>query len=62
VFAVLLYPPIGEPRVVPLPKMPRGFSYGVKVFLTEDEALAALGQFLSDHPEYRRWKDGVIQQ
>lgn len=61
VFAALLYPPVGKPRVIELPPMPKGMSHGCKTFKTKLEAETALDKFLTDNPEYRRWIDGSIQ-
>jgi len=59
-YAVLLYPPVGRPRVVELPPMPEGMSHGCHTFKRREDADAALEKFLADNPEYRQWVDGSI--
>lgn len=61
VYAVLLYPPVGSPRVIELPPMPKGMSHGVQTFKTAEKAEAALVKFLEENPEYRNWTDGQIR-
>lgn len=56
---VLLYPPVGVPRVVEMPDV--GLTVLAQTFKTEAEAEAALEKFLTANPEYRRWKDGRIE-
>jgi hypothetical protein len=61
VFAVLLYPPVGKPRVIELPPMPKGMDHGCKTFKTAAKAFAALEKFLEENPEYRNWNDDPIR-
>lgn len=58
-YMVLLYPPMGVPRVVELPDV--GAPMIAKTFSTPEEAETALEEFLVKNPEYRRWKDGSIK-
>lgn len=51
VYAVLIYPPHGKPRVTELPAMPRGFKHPLQTFKTRAKAEAALEKFLTDNPE-----------
>lgn len=62
VFAVLLYPPTGRPRVIELPPLPKGMSHGCQTFKARAKADAALAKFLADNPEYNNWVDGEIRQ
>lgn len=59
-YTVLLYPPHGVPRVVTVPYAP-GMEKLVQVFGERQHAEAALEKFLTENPEYRRWRDGRIQ-
>lgn len=60
VFAVLLCPPVGKPRVIEVPPMPKSFKGPVQTFKTRDKADAALEKFFTDNPEYRNWNNGSI--
>lgn len=59
VYAVLLYPPHGRPRVSEVPKPP--FKGMLQTFPTRAKAEAALEKFLTENPEYRNWIDGSIK-
>jgi hypothetical protein len=59
-YAVLLYPPVGVPRVIEVPKLPKGLKSPIKSFKTREKAEKALEEFLAANPEYRNWKDGQI--
>ena len=64
-YAVLIYPPHGVPRVIEMPHYPRSVSAlrpPCEVFRTREKAAAALEKFLTENPEYRRWRDGRIQE
>ena len=61
VYAVLAYPPVGRPRVIEMPAMPKGMRYPVSVFKNREKADKALEKFLTDNPEYQRWCDGSIR-
>lgn len=64
VYAVLLYPPRGAPRVVELPASIAEFiaEYDLCVtFSVRADADDELEKFLNANPEYRRWRDGRIQ-
>jgi hypothetical protein len=61
-YVVLLYPPHGKPRVVEVPHVPAEAAEYIPVqyFKTREKAEAALEKFLTENPEYRRWRDGRI--
>ena len=59
-YAVVLYPPIGKPRVVELPELPRGMKYPLQTFENATDAATALESFLVANPEYRTWEDGKL--
>lgn len=59
IYAVLLYPPVGSPRVIELPDV--GIKYPLSTFSTRDVAEKSLEEFLNKNPEYRRWKNGHFQ-
>lgn len=66
IYTVLLYPPVGRPRVVsitmhiPKKNLKEIVATQVMTFDTEAKANAALEQFLTECPEYREWKDGRL--
>lgn len=59
IYAVLLYPPNGKPRVIELPKI-SGMKL-VSTFKTKELAEQALEKFLIENPEYQKWNNGSIQ-
>lgn len=61
-YVVLLYPPLGVPRVAKVPRLPPDVVMtGIQRFSVRGEAEAALEKFLTENPEYRQWRDGSIQ-
>lgn len=62
VYALLLYPSHGAPRVVALPAAPPGMPTLMNAYATESAAAAALESFLVANPEYRCWRDGRIEE
>lgn len=60
-YAVLLYPTAGRPRVVEVPELPKGVRYPLQTFKRRALADVALEEFLAANPEYRNWIDGRLE-
>lgn len=63
-YVVLIDPPHGSPRVVEVPRVSpevAALMPPLSRFQAKADADAALEKFLTQNPEYRRWRDGRIQ-
>ena len=60
VYAVLLYPLKGKPRVVEFPTVAIQFMPKIGICLTRADAEKALESFLVAHPKYRTWNNGTL--